>query len=53
MARPVTNAAKVVLFGGAYYLLAGAGVFATFYLASHLFLLVGREVEWLLRLVGL
>ena len=47
------NVIKVIVFGGAYYLLAGVGVFATFYLASRLFLLVGREVEWLLRLLGL
>ena len=47
------NAIKVIVFGGAYYLLAGVGVFASLYLASHLFFLVGREVEWLLKLLGL
>ena len=47
------SAIKIIVFGGAYYLLAGIGVFASLYLATHLFVLVGREVEWLLRLLGL
>lgn len=46
------NAIKLVVFTAAYYVLAGVGVVASLYLASHLFLLLGREVKWFLRLIG-